>query len=292
MIASPGDVHRYRIAARDVILEWNSVHSVERSVVLVPVAWETHASPELGAQAQDLITNRVLEDCDLLIAIFWSRLGTRTSRADSGTVEEIQTHVAKGRPAMVYFCSAPIEQDADMKQFEQLKSFKRWCRENGLIWEFKDEYDFKHTLAQQLRIALRDNGHLKEIMATAGIQNAIAATAATVEEMTRRLADRNTPEARAERLTPPARELIVAAADPDHGTLLCTDTHDGGAGVAVKVGQRDFVGNSATRRDAARYKAAVQLLVTEGCLEPRGRGVIFEVTDLGFEVAAILKALE
>ena len=45
----------------------------------MPVGWETHSSPDLGAPAQEQINERILEHCDLLIAVFWTRLGTPTS---------------------------------------------------------------------------------------------------------------------------------------------------------------------------------------------------------------------
>ena len=48
MIASPGDVATERQIARDVIAEWNAVHSSTRRLVLRPVGWETHATPTMG----------------------------------------------------------------------------------------------------------------------------------------------------------------------------------------------------------------------------------------------------
>ncbi|MFH4621427.1 hypothetical protein [Vibrio furnissii] len=48
MIASPGDVSSERAIIRDVIYEWNAVHSETRNIVLLPVGWETHSSPEMG----------------------------------------------------------------------------------------------------------------------------------------------------------------------------------------------------------------------------------------------------
>lgn len=41
MIASTADVPEYRCAARNVIYEWNTIHSVSHSTVLMPVGWET-----------------------------------------------------------------------------------------------------------------------------------------------------------------------------------------------------------------------------------------------------------
>jgi hypothetical protein len=37
MIASPGDVTDYRALARDVLHEWNYIHSSPTNIVLMPV---------------------------------------------------------------------------------------------------------------------------------------------------------------------------------------------------------------------------------------------------------------
>jgi len=56
MIASPGDVASERSIIRDVIYEWNDVHSKSRHIVLLPIGWESHSSPEMGSSPQEIIT--------------------------------------------------------------------------------------------------------------------------------------------------------------------------------------------------------------------------------------------
>jgi hypothetical protein len=85
MIASPGDVAKARQLARDVIHEWNAVNSDDRKKVLMPIGWDTHSSPEMGDRPQAIINKQVLAGADLLIAIFWTRLGSPTGKAASGT---------------------------------------------------------------------------------------------------------------------------------------------------------------------------------------------------------------
>ncbi len=111
MIASPGDVASERAIVRDVVYEWNAVHSGARKIVLLPVGWETHSSPEMGAPAQQIINRQVLDKCDLLVGVFWTRIGTPTEKHLSGTVEEIEEHIASGKPAMLYFSSQPVVMD-------------------------------------------------------------------------------------------------------------------------------------------------------------------------------------
>ena len=102
-IASPGDVSKERRLAREVIHEWNHIHSKHRKIVLSAVGWETHSSPKMGERAQEVINKQVLRGADLLVGIFWTRLGTPTGESASGTVEDINEHVNANRPAMIYF---------------------------------------------------------------------------------------------------------------------------------------------------------------------------------------------
>lgn len=58
MIASPGDVVSERAIIRDVIYEWNAIHSNMRKIVLLPIAWESHSSPDSGSSPQEIINSQ------------------------------------------------------------------------------------------------------------------------------------------------------------------------------------------------------------------------------------------
>ncbi len=102
MIASPNDVDRERQIAAEIVLEWNIANSQRAGVVLLPASWETHAAPRMGDRPQAIINKQVLEASDLLIGVFWTRIGTPTGEAISGTVEEIEDHIKAGKPVMLY----------------------------------------------------------------------------------------------------------------------------------------------------------------------------------------------
>ena len=93
MLASPGDVQAERRIAREVLAEWNAVHAATKRLVLLPLGWETHSSPTMGMEPQAVINQQVLRNADLLIGIFWTRIGTATTAYASGTVEEIEEHL-------------------------------------------------------------------------------------------------------------------------------------------------------------------------------------------------------
>lgn len=154
MIASPGDVDDERNIIREVLYEWNVVYSKVRNIVLLPVAWETHSSPEMGDRAQAII-NKQLSDCDLLIGVFWTRIGTATGEYPSGSVEEIQRHIDAKKPVMLYFSSALINPEAvDSNQYSELKKFKQSCQSNGLCENYSSLDDFKSKLNRQLQLKL------------------------------------------------------------------------------------------------------------------------------------------
>jgi len=151
MIASPGDVASERNIAREVIHEWNAVHSRAREIVLLPVGWESHSSPEMGNKPQEIINSQILDKCDLLVGVFWTRIGTSTGEYVSGTVEEIEKHVNAGKPVMLYFSDQPAHLDSvDPEQYAKLKEFKASCQSRGLYESYDSYSDFKEKFYRQL----------------------------------------------------------------------------------------------------------------------------------------------
>ena len=133
LIASPGDITFEIKIVREVIQEWNSVHSETRGIVLLPVGWETNSTPEMGDRPQEIINKQIVDKCDMLVGVFWTRIGTTTGEFESGTVEEIERHIANNKPVMLYFSRQPVVlESVDLGQYEKLKKFKKSCDERGL----------------------------------------------------------------------------------------------------------------------------------------------------------------
>jgi hypothetical protein len=79
LIASPSDLAEERDAATQAINEWNALHAADQSVVLLPVRWETHATPRTGIRPQQAINEQLVRSADLVIGLFWRR-GARVQR--------------------------------------------------------------------------------------------------------------------------------------------------------------------------------------------------------------------
>jgi hypothetical protein len=99
LIASPGDTTQERKAVEEAILGWNSDRTRAAKVHLLPLRWELDATPELGGgTAQEVINRQFADEADIVIGVFYSRLGQPTADAPSGTAEEIQRAVTRGAP--------------------------------------------------------------------------------------------------------------------------------------------------------------------------------------------------
>ncbi len=105
-VASPSDVTEERDIAVSVIQEWNDLRSAQDQLVILPMRWETHSSPEYGTRPQEVINRDIVDKCDLLVGIFWTRLGSPTGVTESGSLEEIERVATNGKPVMLYFSKA------------------------------------------------------------------------------------------------------------------------------------------------------------------------------------------
>lgn len=147
LIASPGDVVQERQAAEGAIARWNAMHARDSGVTLLPVRWETHAYPQMGARPQEIVSKQIVRQSDVLVAIFWTRLGTPTGKAESGTVEEIREFINAGKPVLLYFASRPVAPDSvDAQQLAAVREFKQDIRAEGLVDEYESIEDFGEKL--------------------------------------------------------------------------------------------------------------------------------------------------
>ncbi len=264
MIASPSDVATERRVVREVITAWNDSHAFRSSVMLNPIGWDTHASPGIG-RPRDLINTPAVEQADLLIAVFWTRLGTPTGKASSDTVEEIELHLSKGKPAMFYFSSRPVELSSiDPDQLAALQGFKTKLMTKSLVETFESPDELRQKLTAQL-------AHVVEKTLAPG---AIAISQGTEVDM------RSPPK-----LSTEAAGLLSEVANDRHGHVLKVRTM---GGLTVQTNGKSF-GKRGEGRSEALWDAAVVELRDKGLLEDRGqKGEVFAMTNEGYRVADLL----
>ncbi len=153
-IASPDDVRKEREIVRSVLMRWNAIHAEDQQMVLLPVGWEIHAAPQMGMAAQEYINEEILDKCDILIGVFWTRIGSPTRKFGSGTIEEISRHVGARKLAMLYFSQKEIPFDADLTQVQKVRELKDQYKDHSLYGEFKDEKDLEIKLYNHIQIKM------------------------------------------------------------------------------------------------------------------------------------------
>jgi hypothetical protein len=271
MIASPSDVAKERQIIRDEIYKWDTINSPDKKIVLLPVGWETHSSPKMGNRPQEIINQQVLENCDLLIAVFWTRLGSPTGSYISGTVEEINKHIEANKPAMIYFSNQPVHPDSvDNYQYSLLSKFREHCKKNGLIETYESLSEFSEKFTRQLSHTI-----IKEFSNTKDKNKTQISNVSLIKS--------STP------LSDEAKKILEAAADDPNGTILNIRTN---VGPVIKSNSKVLF-EPGDRRVDAKWEAGLKILVNNGYLEERGsKGEVFVITNDGYDMNDRLKKLK
>lgn len=126
-------------------------------IELETIRWETHAWPDVGEDAQDVI-NKEIGDYDVLVGIMWKRFGTPTKRSGSGTGEEFERAYdyfkAYQRPTiMFYFRTTPFYSTApsEVAQFQKVLKFRRKLEKLGVFfWEYGSPLQFERNVREHL----------------------------------------------------------------------------------------------------------------------------------------------
>jgi len=150
-IASPSDTNPQRGAIHDAVVRWNETESRHLGLVLLPVMWETHSYPDLSAPAQPVINEQVVDQVDVVIATFWTTLGSPTDSAESGTVEEIQRARNAGKHVLLYFCDMPVAPlDSDTTKLDELKAYKERVKKEGLFSSYSSIEELRDKVRKDL----------------------------------------------------------------------------------------------------------------------------------------------
>ena len=148
------DVRAERQIIVECIEDWNASHSRSSNVILQPRRWELDAYPELGDRPQEIINRQIVDTSDIVLGLFWHRIGTPTGQAESGTVEEIERFVAAKRPVSLYFSQAPVPIDHDAKQLASVREYKARMRQEGVAFDFPDVHEFRRMVSRHLALKI------------------------------------------------------------------------------------------------------------------------------------------
>jgi hypothetical protein len=270
MIASPSDVVPERNVIREVLSEWNVVNSDTYKIVLLPVGWETHISPAMGDSPQAIINKQILTDCDLLVGVFWTRIGTATGEYVSGTVEEVEKHIKAGKPVMLYFSSMPVHPDSvDNDQYSELKQFKESCKSRGIFETYNDLNDFRSKFYRQLQLKINQDAYFKTgLPPSDNLTDITEMTAPDIPNLSRE-----------------AQTLLKEASHDPNGIIFRLSTF---GGPHIHTNKKKF-GGEGDPRARAIWEGALEELENERLIIDKNyKKEVFEVTRKGYEIAELI----
>ena len=273
MIASPSDVIQERTIIREVINEWNVVNAYKQKIVLLTVGWETHTSPEMGNHPQEIINKQVLKDCDLLVGVFWTRIGTSTEDYISGTVEEIEEHIKQGKPTMLYFSSIPIVPESiEPEQYNTLKEFKDSLKSRGLIETYEDINDFKSKFNRQLQLKINESDYFIKSTNNFNEPSIIDTSIPNIPK-----------------LSIEAKALLEEACKDRDGRILKIPTPPQFGGLNIRTNGKAFITDRGPKTRAI-WEGAIQELEDLDLINPIGsKGEAYRVTRKGYEIIGLLE---
>lgn len=163
VLGSPGDVSSERRKVRNSILNNVNLWAKFSGIEFVPIDWEFNTYPSVGKYAQDVINKQFGEDYEVLIAIFWYRVGTPTPNYPSGTVEEIERAISRSLDdrsvnVKMYFKTKEIPESvrkhSQLNELNKLK--KEWSNRGVYYSEFKKQSELIELIYRHLALWVED----------------------------------------------------------------------------------------------------------------------------------------
>ena len=141
LISCPGDIPDADLTiVHQAINRWNGIYGPSFNTVVVPISWGSHAAAEFGRPPQEILNGQIVDNCDMCIAMFRTRLGTPTTNAQSGTAEEIERlGKTPGKHVGVLRSRRPIAPDYDFDQAAKLKQYLDELSTNALIMDYAND---------------------------------------------------------------------------------------------------------------------------------------------------------
>ncbi len=165
VVASPADVNAERAIVTKVVDELNKGIAADRGLEVCVIRWETDTYPGFHAEGPQGLIDTILhiEDCDVVIGIFWKRFGTLTKEGTTGTEHEIRRAYEawekhKRPQLMVYFNQKPStpQSEEEARQWGQVLRFRKEFPKEGLWWSYKGTIQFERILRAHLTSLIRD----------------------------------------------------------------------------------------------------------------------------------------
>lgn len=149
LISCPGDIIEEIDIIKKCVDEFNRYNGTINNVFIQTRHWSKDSFPQSGGKPQKLLNQQFINNCDAVVALFWTRFGTPTDKYQSGTEEEIDEMIKAGKQVFLYFCDKPITpSQVNNSQFKKVNAFKK--KYVGLYSEYKTIEQFERNFSNHL----------------------------------------------------------------------------------------------------------------------------------------------
>ena len=95
-----------------------------------------------------MIDSQLVDNADIVLAIFDSKLGQETEGTVSGTAHEIKRATEAGKPVHVWFSNEPYDRSVDLKEIARLQTFQKQMEAEGLFGQYSSTGDLAYKVRQ------------------------------------------------------------------------------------------------------------------------------------------------
>jgi len=147
-IVSPGDIPEWRNETERFIKEYTP----PKDVIIDVVRWEKDTPNTSNIKdIQGHININLIDESDILVGMFWSKFGTATKNAKSGTEEEIKRHLEKEKPVILYLIDEPIKPSVvNSGEYKKIEDFKMENKDKGVYTLINDFTELRQHLEKDI----------------------------------------------------------------------------------------------------------------------------------------------
>jgi DNA-binding beta-propeller fold protein YncE len=168
VVASPNDVLGERNSVTEAAERINTNYLVDQGYILRVFRWEIDSYPGIHPQGPQGIIDDIakIRNCDVLIGIFWKRLGTPINQSgETGTEHEIYEayhawiESGKRRPQiMLYFNNEKVslKDSKEREQYLKVTQFRERLPSEILGWRYENLEEFKTLIYDHLSRAIKE----------------------------------------------------------------------------------------------------------------------------------------
>lgn len=151
MISCPSDVKTEIEIINRVVENINDSIGISMDIFVKTLHWSKNVMPGAGDYPQSLINKQILDKSDAIIAIFGNKIGSPTQYYESGTIEEIERMIQKGKQVFVYFSDKPVRKsEIDIEQEKKIQAFKDKYKDRGIYVEYSSDEEFNENITRNL----------------------------------------------------------------------------------------------------------------------------------------------